>query len=442
MRRKGRRHAQPEGRPLLPRRTLLAYALPAAPLAALGLPLYALVPTYYVETVGLPVAAVGWVVLMIRLVDAVSDPAVGLFADRIRPRFGRRRSLFLSGLPVTALAAIMLYRPPDGAGLVWLGLWGALVSIGFTLVQVPYSAWGAELVRDYHGRTRLAAWRESVTVVGTLIAIALPFSIGFAPGQSGLALLGFVTGGLLILTGLLAVASVPEPEAVGTAGMRPQEGLRLLAENRPFRRLILAYFVNGLANGIPATLFLIFVSARLDLESLRGPLLFLYFLSAIAGVPLASAAARRFGKHRAWCAGMVLACLIFALTPLLPAGAALAFGLICFSTGLLLGFDLALPPAIQADVIDADGAGPGRAGFYFAAWGLATKLSLAAGAALTFPLLGLFGFDPARGSANDATALMALAMLYAWLPVVLKFIAIALMWRFPLDETAHRNLQG
>ncbi len=51
-------------------RTRLAYALPAAPLAALGLPLYALVPTYYTETIGLSIAAVGWVLLAVRLFDA------------------------------------------------------------------------------------------------------------------------------------------------------------------------------------------------------------------------------------------------------------------------------------------------------------------------------------------------------------------------------------
>ncbi|WP_234794578.1 MFS transporter [Xaviernesmea oryzae] len=422
-------------------RSLILYALPAAPLAALGLPLYALVPTYYVETIGLPVAAVGWVVLMIRLVDAVSDPVVGLIADRIRPRVGRRRGLFLTGLPVAALAAVMLYWPPAHAGLGWLGLWGGLVSVGFTLVQVPYSAWGAELVGDYHGRTRLAAWRESITVVGTLIAIALPFAIGFdRSGLSGLALLGLLTAGLLLVTGLVAARAVPEPPVPEQGLVSPAEGMRLLTENRPFRRLILAYFVNGLANGIPATLFLLFVSARLDLESLRGPLLFFYFLSAMAGVPLATFAARHLGKHRAWCCGMLLACAIFALAPLLPEGAVIGFGLICLITGLLLGFDLALPPAIQADVIDADGAGPGRAGLYFAAWGLATKLSLAAGAALTFPLLGLFGFDPTRGNGNTPEALFALAALYAWVPVALKLLAIALMWRFPLDEAAHDRL--
>ncbi len=427
------------------RRMLLVYALPAMPLAALGLPLYSLVPTYYSETLGLPIAVVGWALLLVRLFDAVSDPLVGYAADRIRPAFGRRRLLFVISLPVAALSAFMLYWPPADAGISWLTVWGMLVSLGFTLAVVPYSAWGAELVEDYHGRTRLTSMRETLTLVGTLIAIVLPFAIGFEQkGLSGLAVLGAVVAVMLLAFGSLTVWLVPEPPDRTREVLPLGNALVFLSRNRPFRRLIAAFFLNGLANGIPATLFLYFVSARLQLPDMRGPLMFLYFLSAIAGVPLAALAAKRLGKHRAWAIAMLAACAIFAAAPLLSAGSLIPFALICAATGLLLGFDLALPPSIQADVIDADTAvsGDQRSGFYFAAWGLATKLSLALGVGIVFPLLGLFGFAPASGAHNNAAALFALAVIYAWVPIVLKLSAVALMWNFPLAENTQKQLRA
>lgn len=436
--------ADPAPATALPRRTAFFYCLPAAPLAALGLPLYTLVPTYYTETLGVPIAAAGWVVLLIRLVDALADPLVGALADGIRPSFGRRRLLFLCALPIAAFAALMLYWPGDGAGAGYLLLWGSVASLGFTLAMVPYSAWGAELVSDYHGRTALSALREGATLVGTLIAIVLPFAIGFeAPGFSGLAVLGLSVSVALLLLGGLTVLRVPEPDDRTKVRLGLLPGLRFLAANRPFRRLVAAYLANGLANGIPATLFLFFVSARLDLPEMRGPLLFLYFLCAIAGVPLATVAARRWGKHRAWCLAMSAACAIFALAPLLPPGSLYGFGAITLMTGVLLGFDLALPPSIQADVIDADTAATGaqRSGLYFAAWGLATKLALALGAGIVFPLLSAAGFDPARGAGNSESSLFTLAAIYAWLPVALKLVAVALMWNFPLDERMQRDLR-
>lgn len=423
---------------------LLAYALPAAPLAALGLPLYALVPTYYTETMGLSIAGVGWVLLIIRLFDALTDPIAGYAADRIAPAFGRRRLLFLISLPPCALSALMLYWPASDAGLGWLAFWGLVLSLSFTLATVPYSAWGAELVSDYHGRTRLTAAREGLTLVGTLVAILTPFAIGFEQkGFSGLAVLGVIVAIALPLFGALTVFLVPEPENASRERLSLRDALGHLGRNRPFLRLIAAFFLNGLANGIPATLFLYFVSARLGVPDMRGPLLFFYFLCGIAGIPLATFVAGRIGKHRAWCLAMIAACLIFAMAPLLPTGAVGLFAPICAITGLLLGFDLAIPPSIQADVIDADTAvsGEQRGGFYFAAWGLATKLSLAVGAGLVFPLLGLFGFDPAPDAQNSADALLALALIYAWIPVALKAAAIALMWNFPLDETAQGELR-
>ena len=424
---------------------LAAYALPALPLAALTLPLYILVPTFYAETLGLPLAAVGAAFLFVRLFDAVNDPLVGWAADRFRPRFGRRRTLFLLAVPVTALAALQLFWPPPDAGTGWIAFWGALLSLGYTACVIPYYAWGAELSGTYRTRSVITGWRETFTLAGTLAAIALPFAITNAGphGFHGLALLAVAVAVALPLAAVVAVAAVPEPPERSRARLNLRAGLGHLVANRPFLRLIAAFLVNGLANGIPATLFLYFVSEVIAEPDMRGPLLFLYFAFGLAGVPLATWTARRIGKHRAWALGMLAAMAAFAPAPLLGAGDVTAFAIICAVTGLLVGFDLAIPPAIQADVIDVDTASSGeqRSGAYFAGWSLATKLSLAAAAGLTFPALALIGFDPAPEAINTEGALTGLAVLYAWVPIAFKLGAIALMWNFPVDEEAQLALR-
>jgi GPH family glycoside/pentoside/hexuronide:cation symporter len=429
----------------MPFNKLLFYVLPAIPIAALTLPLYIIVPTYYSEALGLSLGAVGGAIIAVRTIDAVTDPLIGWLSDRWRPAFGRRRSFFLLALPLAATSCVMLFWPPARPSALYLAFWAAALSMGFTAIQLSYTAWGAELAGNYRERSRIAGFREAFTLVGTLIAIVLPFAIGIdgKAGFNGLAVLGLVVAACLFAFGGLAVAKVPEPHEYTITKVAIGEGLRHMARNGPFVRLIVAYFVNGLANGVPATLFLYFVAQRLGAADMRGPLLFIYFLSGLFGVPLTIRMASLVGKHRAWCYAMLFNAGLFSLVSLLGKGDAWIFAAICVGTGLTVAADLALPSAIQADVIDVDTARSGeqRSGLYFATWSLATKLSLAAGVGIIFPLLSLFGFDPGPQARNEPTALAALAGIYVWLPVMLKLAAVALMWNFPLDEAAQTALR-
>lgn len=181
----------------------------------------------------------------------------------------------------------------------------------------------------------------------------------------------------------------------------------------------------------------------LQAPNLGGVVLLLYFGAGIAAVPLWLGLARRYGKHRVWIGAMLWTCAVFATVPLLGAGQTTAFLIVSVLTGICLGADLALPPAMQADVIDLDTARTRqqRAGFFFALWGMATKLALAGAVGIAYPLLDLAGFDPAAAQ-NDRGALFALAALYAWAPVVFKLAAIAAMWRYPITAARQERLHA
>lgn len=422
---------------------LLAYGLPGLPVGALGVPLFIFLPTFYSQEVGLSLAAVGGVLLAARLWDMVTDPVIGALSDRTRSRFGRRRPWMVAAVPLVMLAVWMIFRPPEDAGVLHLLVWSLLLYLGWTMIQLPHGAWGAELSDDYDERSRIAGAREGFVVVGTLLAAGTPVLIGIdgdvRPGAA-LAALAVALMVVLPLTIGIAAAAVPDHRTAARNPVPWSQSRRLLLENKPFLRLILAYLINGLANGLPATLFLLFVEHVLVAPERQGELLFVYFLCGIIGVPFWLWVARRLGKHRTWCTAMTLNAAIFATVPLLGAGDGDLFLAICIATGLCLGADLTLPSAIQADVVDVDTAKGGgrRTGLYFAFWGMATKLALALAVGIGFGLLDVAGFD--ASDTNDADALLALALLYGGLPVLLKSVAIALMVRFPLDREAHADL--
>ncbi len=426
-------------------RQLLGYALPALPVAALSLPFYVMVPEFYTKDVGIPIAVVGLVLLLVRILDALTDPLAGALADWTRPGFGRRRSWVIASAPLVALAAWFVMRPPAEAGAVYLFAWATALSLAWTAISVPYQAWGTELSRTYEGRTRVAAYRESFTVIGTLIALLLPAVVQMRGGTSreGLEALAVFIAVLLPIGAIVAVSVAPEPAERVQTKTDIRAGFRHLTANRPFRRLLAAFFVNSLANGLPATLFLFFVADKLGAKDAAGPLLVLYFLCGVVGVPFWLWLARRTSKHRAWAFGMLMACAAFVIAPFLGTGQVWLFAGVTIFTGLSLGADVVLPAAVQGDVIDVDTAASGqeRAGLYLGLWALATKLAYAGAVGVAFPLLAASGFDPGAGLKSEG-GLVMLALLYAGLPVLLKIGAIALIWNFPLDKNELADVAG
>jgi Na+/melibiose symporter-like transporter len=422
---------------------LAAYGLPGLPLAALGIPLYVYLPTYYADDLGLGLATVGLVLLAARLWDALIDPPIGWLSDRWITRFGRRRPwIALAVLPACA-AVWALFVPPAGADAIYLMSWTAILYLAWTMLQLPYTAWGAELSGEYHERSRVVSVREGFVILGTLAAVALPSTLLSAEAGRGasLTLLASILVVLLPLAIVLLLLVVPEPPMRARRGLGWSAGFALLTENGPFCRLVLAYLLNGVANGLPATLFLLFVEDRLQLPGAAGPMLATYFLAGIAGVPLWLRLSHRWGKHRAWVAAMLWASAAFCWAPLLGPGDYWPYFALCALSGLALGADLVLPVSIQADVVDLDTAAGGgqRTGLYFALWAMATKLALALAVGLAFPLLDAAGFR--AGAANEPPALMTLSLLYGGLPVAFKLAASALIWRFPLDAAAQGELR-
>ena len=131
-------------------------------------------------------------------------------------------------------------------------------------------------------------------------------------------------------------------------------------------------------------------------------------------------------------AGMALSIAAFLWAVTLGSGDTLAFAVICAASGAALGADLTLLPAIFAARLVRMGSD--TEGAAFSLWNFVSKLSLALAAATLLPALQAAGFRP--GPDNPPQALLALSLIYAALPCVLKLIAIALLWRTPIGKDA------
>ena len=132
---------------------------------------------YYSQVVGLDPALAGFALLLALVFDAVSDPLVGRWSDRIHTRLGRRHPfLYASVLPV-ALCYYCLWVPPalSEAGLfAWLLAFTIGLRLSLTMHSVPFNALLPELAPDYDERTRLMNYSVSAAwFFGTLISVAM-----------------------------------------------------------------------------------------------------------------------------------------------------------------------------------------------------------------------------------------------------------------------------
>jgi glycoside/pentoside/hexuronide:cation symporter, GPH family len=365
-------------------------------LAFVALPLYVLLPNYYAREFGVGLSTLGAILLGARLLDALIDPALGRWADRL---FGRSvKAVLMTAAWVAVLLALgfaALFFPPvrGQALLAWAGVALVITYAAYSFISVSHQSWGARLGGDAPFRARVAAWREAPGLIGVLLASTLPVVAGLP------AMVAVFCAVLAI--GLWAWAYAPRPAV--TQQVAASADVWLPWRNVRFRALLWVFVLNGIASAVPATLVLFFIQDLLQApKAMEGVFLGVYFLGGALAIPLWLHAVKRIGLAWGWLLSMGLSIAVFVWAALLGAGDTWAFIAVCALSGVALG--------------DQDQ----HEGAYYGWWNFANKLNMALAAGLALPLLEAFGYTP---GARDPQALQALIMAYCVLPCLLKLLA-------------------
>jgi glycoside/pentoside/hexuronide:cation symporter, GPH family len=394
----------------------LSYGSLGMALAFVALPLYVLLPNYYAREFGVGLSTLGAILLAARLLDAVIDPALGSWADRL---FGRSVNVVLkvaTGVAVIlALGFAAIFFPPVRGQALYAWLMVALVITyaAYSFISVSHQSWGARLGGDAPFRARVAAWREAPGLIGVLLASTLPVVAGL-PAM-------VVVFCAVLAVGLWAWARAPRPAVTQHAAISTDVWLPW--RNVRFRALLWVFVLNGIASAVPATLVLFFIQDLLQApKAMEGVFLGVYFLGGALAIPLWLHAVKRIGLAWGWLLSMGLSIAVFIWAALLGAGDTWAFIAVCALSGVALGADLAFPSALLTGAITAHGDQDQHEGAYYGWWNFANKLNMALAAGLALPLLEAFGYTP---GARDPQALQALIIAYCVLPCILKLLASA-----------------
>jgi len=403
------------------------YGLMGLALAFVALPLYVMLPHFYAERFGVPLATLGALLLGARLLDAFIDPLLGRWSDRLHAHAPQQV------LPWAAVAAVLLalgfallFLPPSLSPhdlLLWAAMGLALTYGGYSALSILHQSWGARLGGDEIQRARVVAWREGLGLLGVVLACVAPLLLGMAATSALFT--------LALALGWYAWSQAPRPPTPArpldfAQAASPALSLWLPFRRPQFRALLAVFILNGVASAVPATLVLFFVRDRLQAPALEGAFLAAYFVAGALSLPLWVRAVARWGLVRTWAAGMVLAVVTFVGALALGAGDTGGFLAVCLASGLALGADLVVPGALLAGIVRRSGQGGAAEGAFFGWWNSATKLNLALAAGLALPALQWAGYTP---GSREADALWSLSLAYAALPCGLKLLALGALWR-------------
>jgi len=396
----------------------LQHGAVALPLTFAGLPIYIHAPDFYAVDLNLPLTTIGIVLLLLRCVDALQDPLIGMLSDRY---FHYRRAIVVCGALLLALGFWWLFHPPAAAtfwlGLSWLACSVFICTTGFSIVSINVQAAGSLWPVDAQQRTQIAATREAIGLLGLLLAAVVPALLlnSFSRSQAlhGLSLLfiPLLALGVWIFYRWLSRTSLLAPQR-GT-----QNGWRDLFSVTWINYFFLIYALSAFAAAIPGILVLFYVRDYLQLEPYTGLFLLLYFLSGVLAMPIWQRLAVKISKPAAWCLSMLLASSAFSLAFFLPPQALSAFCIVCACSGMALGADLALPQAILADQVALQ---PQAASRYCALMAFLSKAALALATGIVLPLLGWFGFQPGASAHTEI-----LPYAYALIPCIIKLVCAA-----------------
>lgn len=424
---------------------ILSYGFVATPLAALYFPVYIFLAEFYAKEYNLSLFGIGLVFIIVRLFDAFSDPIVGFISDRAMYWFRSRKPWLLIGAPLVMLSTWYLFYPSTEQDIevTYLFVWLFLLTTGWTIVLTPYFSLGAEISSDYSERSRITLVREALALIGTVFAAILyARAENSAEGLKNIAIFVVI---MLPIAVIMCSIFTREIKFLALTSISLKDSVFSLIEafkcEPLFSKLLIAYFINGAANALPAALFLFYVNHKLGASEYGGILLLIYFCSAILATPLWIYLSNRMAKHKLWCYSMIYASAIFISTLFFGNGDWALFLIVCVLSGFALSADLAIPASIQADLIDLEvlRSGSRRTGAFFSVWSVATKGAVAISSGLGLMLLAWTGLN--NSNENSELSLFLLSLLYGFIPVLLKLIAIGIMWNFQLNFGEYEKIR-
>ncbi|MGL1885021.1 MAG: glycoside-pentoside-hexuronide (GPH):cation symporter [Reichenbachiella sp.] len=414
---------------------------------------------FYTDVFGLDPAHMGYMFLAVRLFDAVTDPLVGMWADRTRNKYGQCRSFLLYGSIPLGISFIMLFYTPDvtdGLKLVYAYGSYALLTLAYTIVNVPYSTMAGNLSNSSSERTSLQSYRFGVGLLASVLvaAIVLPLVDFFGEGDEKTGF--FLTAGVLsvlIVIGLLYCFRMVKERYLPEVGTQQSLGndmavnLKSVLSNS---QLVIILVINSLFT----IAFVLRASAQIyytkevmvEAKDMMSIFLTLGTVAMALGAALSSFIWGRFDKSVVFRRLMYAITLVLGLLYIVPGTELYLIIFIWLVGSFLMMSSVPLCWSMVSDIVDFQRFKSGKllGGLIFALFLFTIKFGVGVGGALIGWVLSTTGYK--AGMDQSLSTIEAINASATILPAVLILISAFIMHRYKLDrnkiQEIHDGLYG
>ncbi|MGK9174792.1 glycoside-pentoside-hexuronide family transporter [Yokenella regensburgei] len=393
---------------------------------------------FYTDIFGIPAGFVGTMFLLARALDAISDPCMGLIADRTRSRWGKFRPWILFGAIPFGLVCVLAYSTPDlsqSGKLIYAAVTYTLLTLLYTVVNIPYCALGGVITDDPKQRISLQSWRFVLATAGGMLSTVLMMPLVNLIGgddkafgfQGGIAVLSVVAFMMLAFCFFTTKERIQVPPS--TTPMR--EDLRDIWQNDQWRIVGLLTILNILAVCVRGGAMMYYCTWIMGSAGIFTLFLTTYCVGNLIGSALAKPLTDWKCKVSVfWWTNAALAVVSLAMF-FVPVTANITMFIFIFVIGVLHQLVTPIQWVMMSDTVDYGEWRNGKrlTGISFAGTLFVLKLGLALGGALIGWMLAGGGYDAAASSQNSTTISIIIA-LFTIVPAICYLLSAIIAKRF------------
>ena len=397
--------------------------------------------------------AVAGVIMMVGVMwDAVTDPLVGIWSDRIKSRWGRRRPFLLAMAVPFGIISWLLFTDFGFGQQGTTAYFTIMVMVffsGYSLLNVPYTALAAEMTQVYEERVSLVTYRAMWSQLSAILGAALPLYMAqYFTGTFGSQKMGWS-----VMAGVIGIASIIPilwtwrstrgyelfPEEIK---VKWKDVFYVIMKNRPFRYVLGIWTTGIMATNLAGAVIVYFMTYYMGYSEDQSSIALLFLFSAGAAwiLPL-NYLARTKGKRFAFIFSMGLWTVVsaFGIVMVQPDDTVLFYTILFLVSGgnagiYLLGWSM-IPDVVEVDEFKT---GHRREGLYFGIIAFGQKTGSALALWFVGIVLSSVGYQP--DMVQSDAALWGIRLTLGEGTAIVLFISCLLAYWMPMTAKKHQAL--